>query len=542
MTNLIKRYTKTIFLIIATAVIFSSLSGCALFILKAADNAQLTVSAAAQFGARGFYGDVDDVDKIEVYIFADPDNSGVSEDLLHSADDLVARVSLTAGNDWTAEVNEIPTMTDLRIQAYAYGQSSEHVYETINWTVNDNGETTDGDGAIMFTGTTSKYISSSTASIYLVMRPFNDGSLQRLPRLSGMTSNLNKAELRIDFNDYGKDTWPDGTTSYEKWFWRIIESSGDVASSSFSYEENSPESSILFDENTTQDNQSLDHDISLDYLFPDYNDDGIVDWSKRTYWLEIANPQHNILRQAFVMNPGSATGFDVNFAPWIRNITAGRYEDYFALDGNPFPQEADPENESTVVWQADVTDDTSEVRYIWILKMDDGYYAVYGDLSTNIDVDWSEWVSGVTSKLDTSINLQDRGALGSEFKLIINDTSVVDGIGIDSDGSFPALGVSPSIFANNGSRFDAIYDDDGEPVYIPAGELYLLVFDEDFEKGTIVWDDEQEKLVEEYVEDEENNVILSNIHGYDDYSWSYVRMMIDENSFPGESGGLIVFE
>ena len=140
-----------------------------------------------------------------------------------------------------------------------------------------------------------------------------------------MTSNLNTAELSIDFNDYGETLLDDGSTSYERWYWRIIDDNGNVSETSFSYEESLPESSILFDETTTQLNQSTGSDITLSYLFPDNDGDSVTDWYNRLYWLEIANPQHNVLRQAFVMNPGSDTQFDINFAPWIRNITAGRY-------------------------------------------------------------------------------------------------------------------------------------------------------------------------------------------------------------------------
>ena len=505
-------------LLLAVVLAVAVLAGCQ---LQAAEKATLTVSAAAQFGARGFYGVLNDVDKIDVYIYADPNNSGESADPTlstggagTSSDNLVAKITINSGNSWAAEIPDVPTMTDLRIEAYAYGDSSVHSYDAIGWNVSVAANSDDADalGITMFTGTTSKYISSSTATIYLVMRPYNDGSLQRLPRIAGMTSNLNKAELRVDFNDYGTVVWPD-KSSYEKWFWRIIESDGTVATTSFSFEDGAPESFIQFDADNTQDGQTADHDIVLKYLFPDNNDDSVVEWYKRVYWLEIANPQHNVLRQAFVMNPGADTHFDVNFAPWIRNITAGRYDESF--DGDS----------SQVRWEADVRDDdtSKDVRYLWLLKLND-YWAVYGDMksgalsSDSAHANYAEWVTAVSALLDNKPDLQQRKALSQELAHVLapldsEGNNLANGIGVDSESSFPDAGRAPSILTTKGGRFD----DSGL-----SGKLYLLVFDGKFENGGTNDD---------------------NINGYDDYSWSYVKMELDSNSFPSvNGGGLIVFE
>jgi hypothetical protein len=494
-----------------------SFTGCALFILDPADNAMLTISAAEQFSSRGFYGDTADVDWIDVYIYRDPENAGETAEAGTSTDVLVKTLTLNGENGWKAEAPEIPTMTDLRIEAYAYGDTSVHNYDAIDWNVTDSDleieDDADARGITMFTGTTSKYISSSTASIYLVMRPYNDGSLQRLPRINGMTSNLNKGELRIDFNDYGIVEWTDGSSSYEKWYWRIIENSGLIADSSFIYNSSLPESALTFNAATTQLNQSEDHDVALEYLFPDDDGDGVVEWFNRVYWLEIANPQHNVLRQAFVMNPGADTFFDVNFAPWIRNITAERADNSNIEFGD----------NDEVVWSADVVDDNEAeaVRYLWILNLDDcNYWAVYGDLAdtglpTASDYNnWTEWVGGMTDKLGGSLDSQSRTELSAELLRVVDGLDstgegLTSGLGVHSDTSaaYPETNLAPSSFGAMGSLFDT------EGL---SGELYLLVFDGEFEAGA-----------------------TDNLNGYDDYSWSYVRMVIDENSF---NSGVITFE
>ena len=500
-------------LIIALA----AFTGCQ---LEAAESASLTVSARQYFGARGFYGTSEDVEWIDIYIYADPADSGESSDVTNtdnggadtSDDNLVAMLTLNAEGGWDATAPDVPTMTDLRIEAYAYGDTSLHNYDAIGWDVDVTGSPDDADasGITMFTGTTSKYISSATATIYLVLLPYNDGSLQRLPRIAGMVSNLNEAQLRIDFNDYGLVTWPDTTTSYEQWYWRIVEANGERADSSFIYNDSVPEASFQFNDLNTQaaqEENSIDHDIVLNYLFPDDNADGIVEWYERVYYLEIANPQHNVLRQAFVMNPGADTLFDINFAPWIRNITAGRYDLEFAGDS------------TAVVWEADVADDTTEaVRYLWILNLD-SYWAVYGDLTSAVlhtdsqYADWSGWIDGMAAGLDAQLSLQDRTALSRELALVLSGTSLSNGTGVDSWGTYPDSAGLSSVMTAAGGIFD-------EPSV--EGRLYLLVFDSEFEIG---------------------GTFSDNLNGYDDYSWSYVRMDITPESFPSvDGGGLVVFE
>lgn len=468
--------------ILITGLLLITLSACT---LQPADRASLTVSAAHQFESRGYYGTINDVTRIDVYIYTT------------EANNLMASMTLDPDSGWTGEAPDIPTMTDLTIEAFAYGNETSHVYELIDWEVAD----TSGYDVLLFSGSTTKFISSAAASIYLALNQYDDGSLQRLPRINRMTSNLNTAELSIDFNDYGETLLDDGSSAYERWYWRIIDDNGPVSETSFSYEEGLPESSILFDEATTQLNQGTGSDITLSYLFPDDDGDNVTDWYNRLYWLEIANPQHNVLRQAFVMNPGADSQFDINFAPWIRNITAGRYYDLY-----------DSEN-GVVLWQADVTDDTAgDIRYLWILKSAE-YSAVYGSLAgTEIPAgsaytDWSEWVSGITSALGTE---NARETVTSELGLILASagTIIEEGTGADTDGSYPAAGFGPDKFSVNGSLFDNKGFE---------AELYLLAFDDEFG---------------------ESNEAAA-------YAWSHVRMELDSNSFPAAgdgTNGLIVFE
>ncbi len=540
----LKKYTTGL----VTGFFILMAAGC---MLEAPGNAQLVVSAASQLGASGYYGTLADVDLVKVYVYVDSGDSGTSFDAtdptngaLTSSDPLVAELTLTPDGNWTDTAPDVPTMTNLRIEAYAYGTAAEHDYATIDWDVQEDNTT-----VTLFSGTTSKFITSASARIYLAMRPYNDGTLQRLPRINRMTSNLNAGTLAIDFNDYGEVTWPDGSTSYETWYWRVVEYADDGsqtrAETSFLYGTEVPEAAYTFSAVQT----GAGDDITLEYRYPDdidTGDAGVVDWYNRLYWLEIANPQHNVLRQAFVMNPGADSTFDINFAPWIRNITAGRYYDAFAMGANPFPDGDDTDTDSVVSWEADVTDDSDfeAVRHLWILSLADTtngteYWAVYGDLDAavvpaadgvQVDADWVANMSALLGSNGAASDLQSRAEVSQALAAVLapldNGAALTVGMGIDSTDAYPfaEIGGGPAQFTIDGTYFN---DPDPETAGSLTGELFLLAFDGEFEAGAVT----------DGTED--------NPYGYDDYSWSYVRMELDEQSFPAlgdGSNGLIVFD
>ena len=107
--------------------------------------ASLTISAAHQFESRGYYGTIDDVSRIDVYVHTT------------EAENLVASMTLDPESGWTGEAPDIPTMTDLTIEAFAYGNETSHYYELIDWEVAD----TSGYDVLLFSGSTTKFISSA---------------------------------------------------------------------------------------------------------------------------------------------------------------------------------------------------------------------------------------------------------------------------------------------------------------------------------------------------------------------------------------------
>jgi len=120
----LKKYTTGL----VTGFFILMAAGC---MLEAPGNAQLVVSAASQLGASGYYGTLADVDLVKVYVYVDSGDADTSLDAtdtanaaLTSTDPLVAELTLTPDDNWTDTAPDVPTMTNLRIQASAYGTAA----------------------------------------------------------------------------------------------------------------------------------------------------------------------------------------------------------------------------------------------------------------------------------------------------------------------------------------------------------------------------------------------------------------------------------
>jgi hypothetical protein len=500
-------------------------TGC---FLASTDTGSSYLSISANSSAlRGYYGDVGDVQYIDVYVFRDPDRTVDTTESGSTDDELLAHHVLSSGNGWSTTFMDVPTLTTLRIEAYAKGNPDHDYTNEIGW---DPVENTGESDVIMFDGNSYLYLTSATASVYLSMRQYNDGFLERFPRLNKLTTDLDDpAELRIDFNSYGEVTWADDSQSYETWYWRIIEMDSSVASAAFSIssvdgmapaggESTFPEGSYRFNEvNSAED---YGDNLILNYLFPNYDSDMEVDWYQHGYVLEVVNPQHNVLRQQFVINPGIDTGFSFNFAPFIRNITAQRSFPYLN------------QGIDEVTFGADVVDpEGGSIRYLWIMDLNlPGGSPLYNGVAGDLYGD-----SGAACLSDAKAMINALNTPADESAL--NDSDYTGFYALASQ-----YVVSTADYAAVASD-DRLYDTAGSGVVIPSkekliipgpvfdsaleytGELYLMVFDE-------VWGTSDSL-------DRANSIYQNH-----EDAMTFIKMSINQDSFPNTSldSGLFVFE
>jgi len=482
-------------------VLLGTLTGC---LLGTPDGANLRVSAAQQLRAAGYYGFLADVEAVTVRIFVDTDAAGATD----ATDPLFAEIVLNEGNGWSVTAPNVPTMTRLLITAEATGTGGNHIGELFG-----GDAVTEGGVVTLFTGSASAFVTSASAQVSLVLTPFNDGRLNRLPRLEQIRSNLNAGTIDITFNDYGDD---------DTWWWRVVEErngNSTVASDSFrragvaENDPGAPEGQVVFSGATAG---GSGPDVQLEYLFPQ-GDDTDVDWFNRPYWLEIANLQHNMLRQPFVVNPGQETGFVVNFAPFITGITAGRYRTGSTDDG--YSETIRWELNAQDVDSPDPSDDGDSIRALWILELEDRY-VLHGNIkedslgATGITQDTvASWVSILKS--DT-IDLETREGLSQQILAHLDDLTVSGERGSARSLEIGGSGDTPDIVSQDDAWKLAVRGDlfdEGA-----TGNLFILVFD-------------RAVLPDENPSDGEPL----------QYAWSYIRMNVDQFSFPDQSG-LVVFD
>ena len=482
-------------------VLLGVLSGC---LLGTPDGANLRISAAGQLRGAGFYGFLADVESVTVRVFVDTDTEGETD----ATDPLFAEIVLNEGNNWSVTAPNVPTMTRLLITAEAVGTGGNHIGDLFG----EEGVTT-GPEVTLFTGSTAAFVTSASAQVSLVLTPFNDGRLNRLPRLEQIRSNLNAGTIEITFNDYGDE---------DTWWWRVVEDRDgalSVAEDAFRLagvaegDRGLPQGQVVFSGGQS----GSGPDVRLDYLFPE-GDEGIVDWFNRPYWLEVANLQHNMLRQQFIVNPGLETGFVVNFAPFITGVTAGRYR-----TGSP------GEYTETIRWELNAQDVDSNnpesIRALWILKLDDDdgdpRYILQGNIkqdSLGGTVITAEMVADWVAILESdNIDTTTREGLSNNVLAHLDD--------LDAKGE---RGVARNLVVggNAGAAEDVVAQDDAWKLAVrgdlfddgTTGNLFILVFDADVLPG-------QGQPTGEPLQ----------------YAWSYIRMSIDQHSFPDQSG-LVVFD
>lgn len=482
-------------------VLLGVLSGC---LLGTPDGANLRISAAGQLRGAGFYGFLADVESVTVRVFVDTDTEGATD----ATDPLFAEIVLNEGNNWSVTAPNVPTMTRLLITAEAVGTGGNHIGDLFG-----EEDVTAGPEVTLFTGSTAAFVTSASAQVSLVLTPFNDGRLNRLPRLDQIRSNLNAGTIEITFNDYGDD---------DTWWWRVVEDRDgtlSVAEDAFRVagvaedDPGLPQGQVVFSEGQS----GSGPDVRLYYLFPK-GDEGIVDWFNRPYWLEVANLQHNMFRQQFVVNPGQETGFVVNFAPFITGVTAGRYR-----TGSP------GEYTETISWELNAQDvdsnNPASIRALWILKLDDDdgdpRYILQGNIKqdslggTAITAEMvADWVAILGSD---NIDTTTREGLSKDILAHLDD--------LDADGERGAAR-SLLVGGNVGAAEDVVAQDDAWKLAVrgdlfddgTTGNLFILVFDND------VLPDQNQPSGEPL-----------------QYAWSYIRMSIDRFSFPDQSG-LVVFD
>ncbi|MBN2628349.1 MAG: hypothetical protein JXA95_16915 [Spirochaetales bacterium] len=519
--------------VLAISIFIILTTGC---FLASADNGSsyLSVSASSS-DLRGFYGDVGDVQYIDVYVYRDPDRTVDSEESGSTDDELLAHHVLNSGNGWSTTFMDVPTLTTLRIEAYAKGNPNHDYTNEIGWNPVENTGESD---VIMFDGNSYLYLTAATASVFLSMRQYNDGFLERFPRLNHITTDLDarsetdtNASLKFDFNSYGEVTWADDSTSYETWYWRIVETDSSRADSAFSIytvdgvepsagESTFPEGAYRFDEINSADDYG--DNLILNYLFPNYDGDIEVDWYQHGYVLEIVNPQHNVLRQQFVINPGTETDLGFNFAPFIRNITAQRSFPY--LDGV-----------DQVTFSGDVVDaEGGTIRYLWLTDLNIPYNAVAGDIIPGQGAACLADSEAMITALNTPSSESDLNssdylafyALASQYIVssadygTATDNNLFDTAGSvlkDADGNPMELPVKEKLIIP-GPVFDS------SPDY--TGELYLVVFDE-------VWGTSDDL-------DTANTIYQKH-----EDALTFIKMSLNQDSFPNTStggSGLFVFE
>ncbi len=482
---------------VAAVIIVISTTGC---MLQPADDANVVFVVPQELGASGYFGDLPDVDRVAVTVRGGPADAESGEQ------PLLASLELSADTDWQATAADVPTMTTLTIEAIAYGYPSHSYFG--EWTFESDQE------QVLFTGITERMITTASAQVYISMRPYDDGSLQRLPRVKEMRSNLNELTLEIDLRGYGDS---------EQWYWRIIDdTAGTVAVDSFS----ATSGSVTFPGVAADEVET----VALQYLAPtttvimdDPNTPEVetveqVNWLNHLYVLEIANPQHNVLRQTFVVNPGASGSMDVNFAPWIQNITAGRYNTA-ALDyAGAFAME-----ESVVRWQADAVDEDSaeSLRYVWLLDLrssgGESFSIAFGDVNASTTPgEVATLITGIETLYSSDSPFgADRRGVSTQLLGVMAGVAAPEGTAVGDTQELPDVsgtGFGPDTFIVPGDWFD-----------LPGvtGDLYLVVADTEF-------------VVE-----------VTGEQTYDDYSWSYVKMELDGTSFPAlgdGTNGIIRFE